>query len=150
MTADRPPHPAGPDSRPVSRPRPSGHVVTDAGELLTQADVERRIMKLSDELDELTHALDQQARAAGEAEGDYKVAFHAARVTARAILDGNGPGGRVTNDEAEDFAMEKSEDEFRTYKVAEAVYQSGRDALRAKMSQLDALRTIAANIRAQT
>lgn len=120
------------------------------GELLTQGEVEMRIMRLNDQLDDLTTELARLAEAAADAEVEYKKRYHASRVTGRATLDGNGPGGRVTNDECDDFAMEQAGDLFRGYKVTEGAYQAARDALRAKQSQLDALRTIAANIRSQT
>lgn len=107
-------------------------------------------MRLSDELETLTETLVRQAADAAESEVDYKILYAKSRLIARDNPDGHGPGGRVSNDEADDLALKVSEREFRAHLIAQAIYGSSRDAMFTKGRQLDALRTIAANIRSQT
>lgn len=120
------------------------------GEVITATMVEQRITKLSDELEALTGDLSRFAHTAAVAEVDYKASYAKARLRARDRADGHGPGGRVTGDEADDHALKECEDAFRAHLIAGAVYSSARDAMFTKGRQLEALRTIAANIRAQT
>lgn len=127
----------------------SGRAVDEHGEIYTQADVEREILRVSHELEDLTGQLVQLARTAKQAEASYKVAFAKARMMARAE-GGSGPSGRTTNDEADDRALSKTEPLYVDYLVKSAVWESTRDAMFTKRSQIDALRTIAANIRAQS
>lgn len=120
------------------------------GEVITAAAVEQRILKLSDELEQMTYDLLRHANTAAEAEVAYKTKFAKTRLRARDSLDGHGPGGRVTNDEADDFTVGACENEYRAYLISQAIHGATRDATFTKRSQIDALRTIAANVRAQT
>lgn len=119
------------------------------GEVLTAVDIERRIMATFDRMEEQVHDLAQKAREAAEAEAAYKSRFAQERLQARSA-GGSGPGGRTTNDEADDKALRACSDELTQHLITEALYQAARDALHVRRSQMDALRTIASNLRAQT
>lgn len=136
------------DRRRAARPRPPG-VVDQNGVIITAAEVERRIMQLSDDLEGLTTEIADRAEAAAIAEAAYKTAFAQERMKARA-RPGHGPQGRTTADEAEDRAIAACKDQLLEHVITEAVFLSAREALRSKTTQMDALRTIAANIRAAT
>lgn len=139
-------------STPAPRPRPQrpeGVAVGHHGEILTATMIEQAIMRLSAEMETLTHDLARRAEASADAEAKYKVKFAQQRLIARDGV-GRGPGGRVSNDEADDIAIRACADELRGYLIAGALHGSLRDALFAKRAQMEALRTIAANIRAQT
>lgn len=120
------------------------------GEVITAAMVESRITQLSDDLEALVERLALHAATNAEAEVAYKVKYAKARLVARDAPGGHGPGGRTTNDEADDRALVECESELRAHLIAEAVYASTRDAMFSRGRQLEALRTIAANIRSMT
>lgn len=111
--------------------------------------VESSIMKISNELEELVTDLANRAETAAQAEVTYKVKYAQKRLLAR-DAPGHGPGGRTSNDEADDRALRDCENELRAHLIAGALYGSLRDAMFTKGRQLEALRTIAANIRAMT
>lgn len=131
------------------RPPPSGRAITDDGEILTAVDVERMIASASKAMDSLRADLERQAREAAQAEHEWKVARAKARTSMRA-MGGNGPGGRATEGECDDYALELHEPEHLAYVLTESLYDSTKSAVRMVTSQMDGLRTIAANIRAQT
>lgn len=117
---------------------------------LTAAHVESEIMRLSQNMDEVTEELRNHAQAMAVAEHGYKLAYARAMMTARATLDGDGPKGRVTVDQAECFAIDQCEAELLEHLKTQVVYEVDRSLLQTLRSQVDALRTIAANIRHQT
>jgi hypothetical protein len=119
------------------------------GAVVTQADVERSITRISEELEEQTTILAVQAEEAAVAEVRWKRERAKTRLKKRAE-GGYGPAGRATEDECDDSAIVAHGDLLNAYLIAEARYAATRDAMFTKRSQLDALRTIAANIRAQT
>lgn len=123
--------------------------VTHDGEILTPAEVERNILRICDELDEMIVDLANAADTAKRSEVAWKRAAAKVRIMRRP-LPGNGPGGRTTEGDVEDSAMDKHGDLYEAYKINEGVYEALRDAMFTKRTQIDALRTIAANIRAAT
>lgn len=117
--------------------------------VLTAADVEAEIMRLSDAMEvELGHMADQ-ARQAAEAQHAYKVGFAKRRLEA-GYEEGNGRGGRTTVGEREDMALRDTEEQYKAALIAEALYDTAKERGRTRRSQIDALRTISANIRAQS
>jgi hypothetical protein len=130
------------------RGRPPGTrvAVSHTGEILTPVDIERRITALDDALETLTYDLEAKATASARAEAAYKIAYAKERM-GRRVREGTGPGGRCTNDEADDYATSKCEDLLTTHLIAEAVHGAAKDALKAKVTQMDGLRTLAANVR---
>lgn len=141
-TAPRPPHPAGPGSRPAPSSRPR---VVD-GELLTQAEVEHRIVDIADAMEDFVHDLEARSDAMADAEVAWQLARARTRLDARA-KPGSGPGGRTTNDEADDIAMTQHPEQFTAAVVAEARYNAAVQALKARTAQLDGLRAVNANLR---
>lgn len=124
-------------------------VVTEDGEILTAVEVEQAITRISNAMERDTLQLARLAEAASKAEVAYKVKFAQERIKAR-MQPGSGPKGRTTNDEADDMATVACADELAARLAAEAVHGSAVERMRTYRSQLDALRTLAANIRAQT
>lgn len=116
---------------------------------LTQSEVEGEIARLSDAMEDAMDELARRAQGAADAEADYKVAY-AKELLKAGTLEGSGPRGRTTVDEREALALGKVEDLFRARLISEAHHNVAQERLRTQRSQIDALRTIAANIRAQT
>lgn len=106
-------------------------------EPLAQVEVESEIMRLSRLAEEVTQKLSQRARAAAEADATYKVAH------AKALLLADGP--QYVRD-AE--ATVKTESEYRERRATEALLLAAQEAGRNYRAQLDALRSINANLRA--
>ena len=123
--------PAAPN-RPMPRPQ---------GRVLTQGEVEERILTLSDALAEGTEHFASVRALAAQAEADYKIAYH------RAILTGNG-GSNAEARKA--YATTVNETAYRQHLDAEALVDAAKDAQNTLRARLDAERTLAANIRSQT
>ncbi len=118
-------------------------------DLLTPVHIEREIMRLSNLMDEGTEEYRGLAQDAAELEQDYKVKYAKARIDRR-TQEGYGPGGRVTADEAEDHAIVACHGELLQYLVAQAIAEACREKQRSIRSQLDALRSLNANVRGMT
>jgi hypothetical protein len=108
-------------------------------ELLTQAAVEEQLQSLGQRLESATFELAELA----EAEARAEVAFK--REWATAYVHALGP-----QKERESKATMVADAEFEAYRLAEASYRATRELCVTLRAQLDALRTIAANIRVQT
>lgn len=116
---------------------------------LTQAEVEGEISRLSSAMEDALDQLARNAIDAAEAEAEYKIKY-AQKLLQAGGLEGSGRGGRTTVDEREAIALGQCEPEFRARLIKEAHHGVSQEKLRTMRSQIDALRTIAANIRAQT
>ena len=101
------------------------------------ADVETRLNLLAQQLEEETEQFATFAVERAEAEADYKLQYHTA------ILRSNET--TVATKEAQ--AFKKSAQEFREYKIAEALEKATQQKLISIRTQIDATRTISANIR---
>jgi len=106
-------------------------------EPLPQVDIEAEIMRLSSMAEKVTHELAKRARAAAEADVDYKVAH------AKALLMAEGP--QYVRD-AE--ATVECEAELTEKRATEALLLAAQEAGRNYRAQLDSLRSINANHRA--
>ena len=113
--------------------------------LLTAGQVEHQILRISDELDDETHRYAEVSELAADAEAAFKGVYHRAFIEA---ADADLP--RVTVADREARAHLAAEEEFRTWKILEARQDAGKQAQQSLRARLDALRTIAANIRAQS
>jgi hypothetical protein len=140
-----PPPSRRPDDRHEQPRGYDGHT----GEVLTAGYVESEIMRLSSSIDTMLDELRGHAQAMADADHAYQVAYAKARHKARQH-EGNGPKGRVTNDEAEDAAIRECDDLLRDTLVADVMYEVDKEVLRSLREQIGALRTIAANIRAMS
>lgn len=118
-------------------------------DVITAAEVEEKILTISDSMEEALDVLDAFAERSAEAEVTYKVAYAKSSLGASG-RSGSGREGRMTVDEREATAILACEAQLRERLISEALYEVQREKLRTLRSQLDALRTISANIRAQT
>lgn len=112
--------------------------------LLTQADIEKEIMRLSDALEEETYRYANVSDSAAEAEAEYKLVH--ARATIK-VADENRGDRQVTVNEREALAHSAASDQFRRSNVQAAAAKASREHLLSLRSRLDALRTLAANVR---
>jgi hypothetical protein len=113
-------------------------------EILTRVEVEERICRLTDVLEERTGDYRRLAHKAAEAEASYR-AHHA--MCTLAIINGAGDK-KMTVDERAARADASSNEEYKTFLIATAARNSCRESLLSLRATLDALRTLAASIRA--
>lgn len=116
----------------------------DANEILTRVEVEMRICRMTDALEERTADYQRLAQAAAEAEAKYR--GHHAMCTL-AIINGSSDK-KMTVDERAARADASSNEEYRAFLIATAARNSCRESLLSIRTNLDALRTLAASIRA--
>ena len=109
-------------------------------EPLYQVDVEQRLDVLGQQLEEEVERFAVQTVERAEAEFEYKRQYH------KAVLQSTD--GTVAQKEARAFS--KSAQEYREYKIAEALEKATQQKLIAIRTQIDSARTISANIRNQT
>jgi hypothetical protein len=111
---------------------------------LTQAEVESLILDTADRLEEVTTEFADISDQAANAEADYKLAM------ARTWLGVASSDRKMTTTERQMRADLLTNDALRRYKVAEAQRAATREALLSYRARIDALRTVSANVRAQT
>lgn len=111
---------------------------------LTQADVEEQIMAMCDALARQTEDYDSASFEAATAEADYKLAI------ARNWLSVAADGHKMSVVERNMRADILANDALRTFKINEAKRAATREALLSYRARIDALRTLSANVRAQT
>ena len=114
--------------------------MTDDLDPMAMNDVEREIRRLSRELTSQTQALANAAREAARHDVAYKLAH------AQAMIALRGHGGTVPEKEADVAARTIAQYEAR--QLSEATYRALQDKGRNLRTQLEALRTVAANVRA--
>lgn len=107
--------------------------------MLTQSQCENEIMRLVERMDELTNELARLAEEAAEAEAVHKVSY------AQSFLRAEGS---ITQREQE--AIIRTHTLFKDRKIKEALYASCKQSLSTLDTAINALRTIAANIRGLT
>lgn len=105
---------------------------------ISQIEVEEEILRLTDLLESETEAFEQLATNAAMAEANYKSSW------AKEYL-----GAKGSIKEREAWADYKLEDLSMNYKINEALVKSKREKLHSLRTSIDALRTLAANVRAQ-
>lgn len=111
---------------------------------LTQIDVEGEITRLSKILETATGMLATASEEAAVGEADYRIAY------SKAFL--NPPSGeeKLTEKIRESHALIVAEAELRRYKLTAAKQLALQEKCRQLRAQLDAVRTISANVRGQT
>lgn len=122
---------------------------TPGQRVVTQAEVESEIMYVNDKMEEATEDFAVLAEAAARADHAYKVKKAIQNLEA-STMPGNGKDGRTTVDEREAMVIKACADELLVHLIAEAKYASAKVILRTQESRMDSLRTLSANIRAQT
>ena len=115
--------------------------------LLTAGEVERQILSLSDRLEDETNRYADVAELAALAEADFK-GCHARALLA--FADATVGSRKATVDERRAQADLDAEDAYAIYRLNEARLDACKQALYSLRTRLDALRTLAANIRAQS
>jgi hypothetical protein len=105
-------------------------------EPITQAEIEAEILRLSGMAEKVTHELRKRGEAAAEAEALYR------REYAQAYLASEGTVG-----ERDAQATLAVQDVYLERKRAEAILDAAKEAGRNYRAQLDALRSINANLR---
>lgn len=113
-------------------------------DVLSQGEIESRILDVDDELERVTDEYADLSDAAAHAEAAYKEAH------ARAMLAVAATGEKVPVAIKEARADLAAHDEFRAWKIAEARRAAAKEALLSLRSRLDALRTLSANVRMLT
>ncbi len=106
---------------------------------ISQVEVEERIIRLIDELDQETSDFALVAHDHSKKEAHYKTEW------AKAYL---GAEGSVK--ERESWAEYTNTDNLFDVKIADALVRAKREKLHSLRTSIDALRTLSANIRAQT
>jgi len=106
---------------------------------MAQAEVEQEILRLSQALTTATEWHAQAATNHAQAEVDYKLA------EARFWVGNVGLGGTVPEKSAK--ALLACGDEFSQYKLTEATWRAAQQKCRSLDKQLDALRSLNANVR---
>jgi ribosomal protein S18 acetylase RimI-like enzyme len=104
--------------------------------IVTPVNVEREIIRLCECCERVITEIAKRARAAAEADAEYK------KVHAQAILKSEG-----TVSEREAHAALATQDQYRDRRIAEALLLAAQEAGRNYRAQLDALRSINANVR---
>lgn len=116
---------------------------------LTQVGVEERIVAISDAMELAVEDLARYSEEAAEAEVAYKVGYASAILQA-GMQAGNGRSGKMTEGDKDATATVECEDLLRKRLITEAHKEVGQERMRTMRARLDSLRTVSANIRAQT
>lgn len=112
--------------------------------MLTQGQVEAHLEALMVAMEDATEAFADCARRAAEAEADYRRDRSFATI---ALIE---HGTKMTAQEREARVNAHVVDAHKTYLLAAAAKDAGREHLTTLRYRQDALRTLGANIRAQT
>lgn len=131
----------------------------DRGRPVSQVEVETALLEEVDHLEALTNGgtspktgsqfmgYDEVCTLAAEAEADWKIAQAKGMIGQAQRTEGGRAEAKHTQ---EARVLATHGDLFRTYRVSAAVKDGAKEALVTSRSRIDALRTIAANVRAQT
>ena len=106
---------------------------------ISLAEVEQNIIRLVEELEEHTEAFEVLAVDQAKKEARYKSSW------AKEYLAANG-----SIKERESWADYKLSDKHYEVKIADALLKAKKEKLNSLRTSLDSLRTLAANVRAQT
>jgi hypothetical protein len=105
---------------------------------ISQVEIEDEILRLTDMLEIETETFEQLAIDSASKEANYKSAWSKEYLGAKGSIK-----------EREAWADYKLEDLIMQYKISEALVKSKREKLHSLRTSIDALRTLAANVRAQ-
>lgn len=106
---------------------------------ITQGEIEEELMRLLNMLEGQTEEFETLAQRAAETEATHKGMWAKQYLTAT--------GSIRTREAIADFALS---DSLFQYKIAEALVKAKREKLLSLRTSIDALRTLNANVRAQT
>lgn len=105
---------------------------------ISQVEIEEEILRLLSVLEEETEAFERLAEDAAKKESAFKAEWAKAYLSAQGSIK-----------EREAWADYQLADHAMQYKIAEGLVKAKREKLSALRTSLDALRTLAANIRVQ-
>lgn len=105
---------------------------------ISQVEIESEIIRLSSMLEDETESFERLAQDGAEKEARFKSAWAKEYLSAKGSIK-----------EREAWADYKLEDQIMDVKIAEALVKSKRERLSSLRTSIDALRTLAANVRAQ-
>lgn len=111
---------------------------------LSQVEIEDGITTVADALEAETEQFAALAELAATLEADYKLSY------ARAFVALASAQSKMTAPEKQARAELHAAEQLREWKVAEARRLASKEALLSMRARLDALRTVAANIRGMT
>lgn len=114
------------------------------GQVLTQAEIEKYITDISDDLDSATHAYGDALNASAEAEGNYRVEY------AKAMTRLKFGERKMSDEAAKQQATIECEELLHERLSKGAVERYLEERCRSLRARLDAVRTLSANVRAQT
>jgi hypothetical protein len=120
--------------------------------MLTQVDIEQQIMDTSDALEALVDEYADIAEEAGTAEAEFKKqqALMTLAVIEHPPKDGDGRPVKL-DAKARDARIELAcNDDRKAWAIAAARRETAREAMSTHRTRIDALRTLAANVRALT
>ena len=112
--------------------------------VLAQGEIESDILQIADEMETETERYEVLASEAAVAEADYKLRL------SRAVVKLADSQARMTAQERQARAEIAAGEELRIWKLAEAKRQATKEALLTLRARLDALRSLAANVRHQS
>ncbi|MCJ7725649.1 MAG: hypothetical protein MUP76_04590 [Acidimicrobiia bacterium] len=115
-------------------------------QMLNPMQVESEIVRLSDLLEDRASDFTVAIRAAAEAEANWKRDYAIAMIQ---VIE-SATGTRMTVAEREARVEIMTTDQHRTYLITSATAKSVKESLSALDSQINALRTLAANHRAMS
>jgi len=118
--------------------------VTILPPLITQGEVEQQMQRLSDDLEAATELYGQQSDDAAEREYEYKHRY-ASRIVRLADT-----GRTMTAQTRAAMADLEASAEFRLHLLANARKQTTKEVMLSLRHRIDAMRTLAANVRYQT
>lgn len=107
-------------------------------EPISQVEIENRLIRFMDILEEETEAFEELAESAAKKEALYKANWAKEYLSAKGSIK-----------EREAWADYKLADEAFDYKISEALVKSKREKLISVRTAIDALRTLNANVRVQ-
>ena len=111
---------------------------------LTTVEIERRILTLLDALEAETYSYADLSDLAAQAEADYKIK------SSKSLVHESASNPKMTIGERQARVEIGCAVELRAWKVSEARRQASKEALLSLRARLDALRSLSANVRAQT
>lgn len=110
------------------------------GRALNPVQIENELLRLGQELEEITEKMGEQ----GEAVGRWEVAYKRAKARARLQSVEKNDGARDA------YATLQSITEFEAWRVGDSVYSAMRDRSFTIRVQIEILRSLAANVRHQS
>lgn len=116
---------------------------------LSQVEVECEIERLSNDLETVTEQYGALCEEEAAAENAFKRRYHRA-IIVHSERSTMADGRKTTVSWIEAQASLAAEDEQQVYRIKAAQLRACKEALNTKRAQLDALRTLSANIRGQS